>query len=60
MRWLLAGVLALVSAFAAHHIATGLMGVTPGLEAQIVAAMAGVMVGAGYETLARADQEEEG
>lgn len=59
MRWFLATLLAIAAGGAAHLSAVGLMGVPPGLESQMLAALAGVMVGAGYEYTVRPEAEEE-
>jgi len=53
MRYLLAILLAIPASFVTHMLATRLLGIDPGLEAQVMAVLVGILVGAGYEQLAR-------
>lgn len=58
MRYILAGLLAIVAGFTGLQIAEGLMGVSSALEAQGFAVLIGLMTAATYEQVARRSEEE--
>ena len=51
----LAGLLALVGALAAHQLSL-VAGIVPGIEQQVMAAIAGILTGATYQRLATLDR----